>query len=576
MNLNFFRKLSVKIYLLVVFIVVSTTPVIMLGLIQYKFIDTNILSIMETNNLVEIQALADRIKLYLNLNSKIISFISNEISDKKPNEIKSFFSAILKTNPDFKIILYADNNGNVYAYDNNFYKTNETNLGISKYGFYKQISQRDLVFTGKIEILNKKDLIGIVLPVKDKNNIKGYILAGLGLNKISEFDNTRTEKKHGFVIVDYNDNSIIFPDINNDFWLSNINILEKIKKEGSGLIKNASNIEKTLSFTTIVQPKWIIWMEHPVSDYEEELKKNSLRTLIAAILSIGLALILGLWLAASQHKFVKNLLSSIRAIAKGNYSKKAKVGLTFIPREFDSLIDEFNVMAERIEELDSFKSNLIDTVSHEFRTPLTSIKGFSSTLLRKDATFDKETQRKLLKIISDQSDRLSRMVEDLLVVPKLEGNVLKLNLQELELEPTIEHISKFFPNDSFVINVEPQIWVMVDPDRLEQVLLNLFENAHKYSYPKGSRIKVNAFIEENQAHIIVSNSAEKVPQEKLSSLFNKFVRLDDTLTRTTGGTGLGLYITKGLIELMGGKIWLEADIEFKVHFTVPNADIFSY
>ena len=110
-------------------------------------------------------------------------------------------------------------------------------------------------------------------------------------------------------------------------------------------------------------------------------------------------------------------------------------------------------------------------------------------------------------------------------------------------------------------------WLL--PDRLEQVILNLFENAHKYSFPKGAPIKVRASKKGSHAYVLVSNSAEKVAPEKLDTLFNKFVRLDDTLTRTTGGTGLGLYITKGLIELMDGRIWLEADEEFRVYFTVP-------
>jgi two-component system phosphate regulon sensor histidine kinase PhoR len=259
----------------------------------------------------------------------------------------------------------------------------------------------------------------------------------------------------------------------------------------------------------------------------------------------------------------------MRSIAKGNYSNKVKSDLPFIPKEFSDMIEEFNIMSEKIEQLDSFKSNLIDTVSHEFRTPLTSIKGFSSTLLRTDASFNKDMQRKLLKIISDQADRLSRMVEDLLVVPKLEGNILKLNLQEVEIDQVMEDIMQFFPNCTFDINSESNLVVLGDQDRLEQIFINLFENANKYSYPKGLPIRVCIKTDKNFAHIIVSNSAEEVPKDKLNSLFDKFVRLDDTLTRTTGGTGLGLYITKGLIELMGGKIWLEADKNFKVNFTLP-------
>ncbi|MFN8576352.1 MAG: HAMP domain-containing sensor histidine kinase [Candidatus Sericytochromatia bacterium] len=314
--------------------------------------------------------------------------------------------------------------------------------------------------------------------------------------------------------------------------------------------------------------------EYPLTEYRDDVINLSIKIIIASIISLFCALAMGLWIASYQYTFSKNILASIREIANGNYKKKVESNLFFIPYEFDQMVNEFNVMREKIEQLDHFKSNLIDTVSHEFRTPLTSIKGFSSTLLRKDVKFDDETQNRLLKIISTQSDRLSRMVEDLLVVPKLEGHVLKLNLQEVELEPLFEDLSQFFPNKEFSIKIKESIYVLVDSDRFEQIILNLFENANKYSNPKTSSIRVRAFKEDSFAHIIVSNCSNKIEQNKLDSLFDKFFRLDDALTRTTGGTGLGLYITKSLVELMNGKIWLESTNEqFKVHILLPLDDL---
>jgi signal transduction histidine kinase len=576
LSLDIFRTFGVKIYLLIIFIIVSTTPVIMLGLIQYSFIGNNIITIMENNNLLEVEDFASKIELYADMNARVINLVSQQL-ENAPEKIKIIFTNILKTYPDFEYIWYENEKGEIFLYDSNFYITDKFSLHLEKYGFMEQARQKNILFfTGKIRVFpDKQPVIGIITPVKTG----GYLFGGMKLDKIREYTENISRKKGEAIIVNPVSNSLIYPETeNNDFRQLKETIIKRTGTHNSGLIKDyvsdIDGIQKIISYKKMTasrgnSPEWVIWVESPLSAFDEELRKNALRTFAAAIISIGFALVMGLWIAAAQHKFVKNFLGSIRAIAKGNYSKKVDAQQKFIPREFDLLIDEFNFMAERIEQLDSFKSNLIDTVSHEFRTPLTSIKGFSSTLLRKDATFDKETQRKLLKIISNQSDRLSRMVEDLLVVPKLEGHVLKLNLQEIELEQTIEHIVDFFPGQPFEINIEPQLWVMVDPDRLEQVILNLFENAHKYSFPKGAPIKVKASKIGSHAHVIVANSAEKVEPEKLETLFNKFVRLDDTLTRTTGGTGLGLYITKGLIELTGGRIWLEADSEFRVNFTIP-------
>src|SRR5690606_30941987 len=115
-----------------------------------------------------------------------------------------------------------------------------------------------------------------------------------------------------------------------------------------------------------------------------------------------------------------------------------------------------------------------------------------------------------------------RMVEDLLVVPKLEQNILKLNLQEIDLEHVIDNVTEFFPEENFAIDIREPVFIEVDGDRMEQVLLNLFENAHKYAYPKGSAITVKAFREGDSAHIIISNPSEKIMEEQVEQLFNKF------------------------------------------------------
>lgn len=577
MKTDFFRQFSVKLYLLALFIIISTTPVILLSIIQYSFLNNNILSILENNNLSLAKALANKVELYLESNNKIVNLLAYEIEFKSDPQIKNLFSNIIKTNEDFSFIIYSDKSESIY-YDkqNHLKRFDSKTLVPQHYQIINQLLKKpETYFISKIQLPGKNaPVIGIISPIIKDSILKGYLFGGIKFDKIQSYTNGLSDIKQEAFIVDLKDNNIIFPlSVEKKSLNSKKNILNSLKRTNSGIIedyKPGKGEEKIISFTRFNSSEWAIWLEHPLSMYEKEIQRYSLRTLAAALISLGFALILALWVAASQHQFVKNLLSSIHEIAKGNYSKKAKTEVFFLPKEFHYLLSEFNLMAERIEQLDNFKSNLIDTVSHEFRTPLTSIKGFSSTLLRKDVTFEKEMQRKLLKIISDQSDRLSRMVEDLLVVPKLEGNVLKLDVQEIDLEQTIEHISEFFAGDTFEINVEEQLTVIADSDRLEQVLVNLFENAHKYSYPQGSKIKVEAFRDNWLARIVVSNPAEKVAPEKLQSLFNKFVRLDDTLTRTTGGTGLGLYITKGLIELMGGKIWLETDEEyFHVNFTLP-------
>ena len=271
---------------------------------------------------------------------------------------------------------------------------------------------------------------------------------------------------------------------------------------------------------------------------------------------------------------IRQLFKAIIAISKGNYERRIRL-LTniFTPFEIVFLGNEFNKMVKQIhksyiqlkkknkelKQLNEFRSNMVDTVSHEFRTPLTSIQGYTSRLLRQDIEIDEETRQKSLKIIKRQSERLKRMIEDLLVIPDIEGARLNVNLVPIPLNLIIENSITLVKNDSGkeIINnaKDCETEILADNDRIEQVFVNLIENAIKYS-PENSPIKIDCGIDGKKLVISVKNDYEIIPREKLKTLFDKFTRLDDSTTRTTRGTGLGLYIVKGLVEAMNGEIRL--------------------
>jgi len=284
---------------------------------------------------------------------------------------------------------------------------------------------------------------------------------------------------------------------------------------------------------------------------------------------------------------IRQFFKTIQAIADGNYTRK----LRFIIKPFSSqeiifIAEEFNKMVEKInksysklhesnkklKQMDKYKSDLIDTVSHEFRTPLTSIRGYASSLLRHDIQIDEESRKKSLKIIKSQAERLSRMVEDLLVIPDIESSTLRMDYKELNIKNIIEtsilSTSKI-DTSIFDVNINEQIpTIYSDEDRLTQIFINLLENALKYS-KENSQISINVDNDNDFATIKIRNEFEYIDKKTLNALFSKFTRLDSDLTRTTRGTGLGLFIVKGLVETMGGKISLNADNGFEVTFTVP-------
>ena len=286
---------------------------------------------------------------------------------------------------------------------------------------------------------------------------------------------------------------------------------------------------------------------------------------------------------------IRQLFKGIIAVSQGNYQRQIRLLKNILtPYEIVFLAFEFNKMANEIHksykelekknaelvELNEFRSNLIDTVSHELRTPLTSIQGYTSRLLRQDIQIDEETKQKSLKIIKRQSERLKRMIEDLLVIPDIERERIKMNIEAVWIIETIEN-TKVLIKDKNKKEIESSIHedfplVLADKDRLEQIMLNLLDNAAKYAY-EDTPIKIDGETTEDRAIIKISNYADYIPEEKLSKLFEKFIRMDDSTTRTSRGTGLGLFIVKGLVDCMNGEISLSStkDNIFTVTLSLP-------
>ena len=312
---------------------------------------------------------------------------------------------------------------------------------------------------------------------------------------------------------------------------------------------------------------------------ESTINKARLKILLSFLAAAAVTLFLTLLYSYYLYINMRQLFKGVIALSKGNYKRQITL-LTniFTPREIVFIADEFNNMVNEINDsykklktknkelklLDAFRSNLVDTVSHELRTPLTSIRGYTSRLLRTDIEIDEETKHKSLLIIKQQSERLSRMIEDLLVIPDIEGAKLNINLEKVNVQNVIEASIYSVKNieSRIVENKVPDNFpdVYADKDRLEQVIINLLGNANKYAY-EDTPITIEAKVENEKAIIKVSNQSDYIDKHTLHTLFDKFIRIDDKTTRTTRGTGLGLFIVKGLVEAMNGSVHLKSTKE---------------
>ncbi len=214
----------------------------------------------------------------------------------------------------------------------------------------------------------------------------------------------------------------------------------------------------------------------------------------------------------------------------------------------------------RDHEIDRMKSSLISTVSHELRTPLAAIKGYATTLLAEDVAWDKLSQREFLQIISSETDRLSKLVDDLLDMSKIESGNVDVNRSECSLPELIQlatqraHLTSTARIITDIPTDLPTLYV--DQQRIEVVLRNLIENASKYSNDP-SPILISSRREGDQLIIQVKDQGPGIPNEYGERIFESFYRLESGLDRRAAGAGLGLAICQGFVIAHGGKIWLE-------------------
>lgn len=214
--------------------------------------------------------------------------------------------------------------------------------------------------------------------------------------------------------------------------------------------------------------------------------------------------------------------------------------------------------------VDQMKTEFVSTVSHELRTPLTSIKGYVDLVVDGEAGEINETQRGFLGIVQSNTDRLVGLINDLLDISRIESGRLQLNITTVPLDPVIREVAASLRNQieekklslELVLPQEP-LQVRGDRARIIQILTNLLSNAYKFT-PEGGKISVSTRMTGSQVQVDVADTGTGISAQDQKKLFTKFFRVDSSTTREVGGTGLGLTIAKSIVEMHGGKIWVES------------------
>jgi two-component system phosphate regulon sensor histidine kinase PhoR len=217
-----------------------------------------------------------------------------------------------------------------------------------------------------------------------------------------------------------------------------------------------------------------------------------------------------------------------------------------------------------VRRLEEIKADFIATASHELRTPLAAVYGAAQTLLRHDFALDETGRERFVSLIADESERLGRIVNEILLANQLDAGRVDLEVEPFEPADLVERVveaTRAYAPPSVTLEHMAQAGlprVSADLDKARQVLVNLVENAIKYS-PEGGRVQVGVEEHDGAVRFSVRDEGLGIAPEDQDRIFEKFYRADPQMIRGVGGTGLGLYICKELVDRMGGRIWLEAN-----------------
>lgn len=281
--------------------------------------------------------------------------------------------------------------------------------------------------------------------------------------------------------------------------------------------------------------------------------------LLSSVMTIIVAFIFLYFQSRRISKPIKQINRAAMNIAAGKFDNRVDIASG---DEIGQLASSFNFMADSLERLETMRDNFISDVSHELRTPMTSISGFVQGIL--DRTIPPEEEEKYLQIVLDESVRLTKLVNDMLDVSKMENSEYKLDISEFDITELVRlciiQLEQRIDSKNLELDVDfekDNISVLADKDAIRRVVINLLDNAIKFSY-ENTKIQIKVWTQSKNAFISVGNFGIGIENKNLRYVFDRFYKTDKSRGNDKKGAGLGLALVKNIISCHNQKIWVES------------------
>lgn len=311
-------------------------------------------------------------------------------------------------------------------------------------------------------------------------------------------------------------------------------------------------------------------LEAGTSLFAEESSNEAFEAMLMIVTGIGVFLVCFLFLMNNVVKYIREINIGIRQIAEGDLSAQIEVRgndeLTYIATNLNDMTEKLERLMDREREAERTKNELITSVAHDLRTPLTSILGYMEFLSRGQG-LSEESRDKYINIVYLKAKRLQKLIEDLFSFTKLNYGKIAMKVGKVDIVMLLDQLlEEFYPSftdknlEYEFCCEESSVLIDADGNLIARLFDNLINNAIKYG-AEGKLIRVELVRDHEQVVIRVINYGYVIPQEDLNKIFNKFYRVEQSRSENTGGTGLGLAIVKNVVDMHHGKITVKSGLD---------------
>ena len=292
--------------------------------------------------------------------------------------------------------------------------------------------------------------------------------------------------------------------------------------------------------------------------------KIFLHTVKSSLIWAGtVSVLIGTFLAFIISRFVTNPLKKMEEfagkISKGNYNARIKITSD---DEIGHLQKTLNKMAEHLTEIESMRKSLVQNVSHDLRTPLTSLKGYIEMVT--DSEFTREEKKKAIQVIKLEVERMESMLEELSKLSAIDSKKYEIHCKKMSLGNAVKNAANLMKIDATSKNlylktdIEKEVYINGDEKRTREVIINLLSNAIKFTEKGGITVKV--YEKKGYAIVSIKDTGKGISKENINKIFDRFFRGEKSRSKTNGGIGVGLTIVRELVEAMKGKIIVNSEI----------------